>query len=318
MPACAVGRWRPFKTHGWLHEPAEKMTKADLLLALVRSSLSGDSVNVRRSVEAIAYDEGEIGHRAVAGKLRMLLEKFPSGPEKVDEPLENRATVSARTLDSLALTPAIRSQLEDYVFEYGHREYLEAAGLSARSRILITGPPGTGKTSVAHALGAELGLPVIVARYENLIGSFLGETSSHLARLLANAGSGPCVLFLDEFETLAKERSDPNDAGEMKRVVSTLLLQMDALPADVILVAATNHPELLDRAAWRRFELTVTMPLPTAEDRADWVRRRSGEIGLQEIQPVLDLVAVSDQMPYSRVEDAVVDARRREILAVHR
>jgi len=98
-------------------------------------------------------------------------------------------------------------------------------------------------------------------RYEAVVGSFLGETSSRLRRLFDFARTHPCVLFFDEFDTLGKERGDVHETGEIKRVVSSLLLQIDALPSYVVVVTATNHPELLDRAVWRRFQMRLTQRL---------------------------------------------------------
>jgi len=140
---------------------------------------------------------------------------------------------------------------------------LHAHNLHARNRLLFAGPPGNGKTSLAEALAFELMYPLVVVRYETLIGSYLGETSSRLKHLLDYARTQRCVLFFDEFETLGKERGDTHETGEIKRVVSSLLLQIDDLPDYVVVVAASNHPELLDRGVWRRFQVRVELPMPT-------------------------------------------------------
>lgn len=106
-----------------------------------------------------------------------------------------------------------------------------------------------------------------------VIGSFLGETSSRLKRLFDFVRTHQCVLFFDEFDTLGKERGDTHETGEIKRVVSSLLLQIDALPSHVVVITATNHAELLDRAVWRRFQLRLEMPAPTLAQKEDWFRR---------------------------------------------
>jgi SpoVK/Ycf46/Vps4 family AAA+-type ATPase len=113
-------------------------------------------------------------------------------------------------------------------------------------------------------------VPLLRVRYDGIVGAFLGETAVRLRRLLDAARSRKCVLFFDEFETLAKERGDTHDTGEIKRVVSSLLLQIDDLPSHVIVVGATNHPELLDRAVWRRFQVRIELPMPTRSRLADW------------------------------------------------
>jgi SpoVK/Ycf46/Vps4 family AAA+-type ATPase len=168
-----------------------------------------------------------------------------------------------RSLDSLVLAGDICTQLREFVEEQHRSELLHAHGLSPRHRVLLAGSPGNGKTSVAEALAFELMVPLISVRYESLIGSYLGETSGRLKTLLDYAKTRRCVLFFDEFETLGKERGDTHETGEIKRVVSSLLLQLDDLPDYVVVVAASNHPELLDRAVWRRFQVRLDLPLPT-------------------------------------------------------
>nr|VFK03318.1 MAG: ATPase family associated with various cellular activities (AAA) [Candidatus Kentron sp. H] len=166
------------------------------------------------------------------------------------------------------LPEGIREQIKEVVQEQHRAELLHAHNLCARNRLLFTGPPGNGKTTLAEALAFELMVPLVVVRYETLVGSYLGETSGRLRHLLDYAKTQRCVLFFDEFETLGKERGDTHETGEIKRVVSSLLLQIDALPDYVVLVAASNHPELLDRAVWHRFQVRVELPMPTREQLA--------------------------------------------------
>lgn len=133
---------------------------------------------------------------------------------------------------------------------------------------MLAGPPGNGKTTLAEALASELMYPLLTVRYDTLVGSFLGETASRLRQLIEFAKTQRCVLFFDEFETLGKERGDTHETGEIKRVVSSLLMQIDELPDYVVVIAASNHPELLDRAVWRRFQLRLDLPLPTRDQLA--------------------------------------------------
>jgi SpoVK/Ycf46/Vps4 family AAA+-type ATPase len=176
-----------------------------------------------------------------------------------------------RTLDSMVLTARIRTQLDELIEEQHRAELLHAHNLSPRHRLLLAGPPGNGKTALAEALATGLMVPLFVVRYETLIGSYLGETSTRLKSLLDYAKTQRCVLFFDEFETLGKERGDTHETGEIKRVVSSLLLQMDDLPDYVVIVAASNHPELLDRAVWRRFQLRIHLPMPTRAQLAAFI-----------------------------------------------
>jgi SpoVK/Ycf46/Vps4 family AAA+-type ATPase len=128
--------------------------------------------------------------------------------------------------------------------------------------MLLIGPPGNGKTSLAEAVAEALQVPFYIVRYELLVGSYLGETSSRLQKLFERVASRHCVLFFDEFETLARERGSDNEVGEIKRVVSSLLMLIDRLPSHVVVIAASNHGKMLDYAVRRRFDVRIHLPAP--------------------------------------------------------
>ena len=150
---------------------------------------------------------------------------------------------------------------------------MRAHGIEPRNlRILFVGPPGTGKTTLAEAIAEAISVPLFVVRYEfYLNGDYLGETASRLKRIADYAKTTPCVLFFDEFDAIGKWRGDIHETGEIKRVVSTLLMQIDELPSYTLVAAATNHPELLDRAAWRRFQVRVQLKLPNHKELAEYL-----------------------------------------------
>lgn len=149
-----------------------------------------------------------------------------------------------------------------FIHYYENREKLIANKIPINSSILLYGPPGTGKTKTAAYIASMLDLPLITARTDALISSYLGATSKNIRMLMDYAQSTPCVLFLDEFDALAKIRDDSNEIGELKRVVVTLLQNIDSLK-DTVLVAATNHEKLLDKAVWRRFHYKIEIFLPS-------------------------------------------------------
>jgi AAA+ superfamily predicted ATPase len=181
--------------------------------------------------------------------------------------------------------------------------------------VLLVGPPGNGKTSCAEAIAAELSVPLLVLRYEAVITSFLGETSARLGAVLDDVRTRHCVLFLDEFDTMAKERGDEHDTGEIKRVVSTLLLQLDRLPSHVVVCAATNHSELLDRAVWRRFQLRLELPAPTRDQRAAYVDSLSTALGMRLTRSPRTIADRLKDASYAELEEFVVELRRRQILS---
>jgi AAA+ superfamily predicted ATPase len=178
------------------------------------------------------------------------------------------------------------------------------------------GPPGNGKTSIAEGLAEALMTPFFTVHYEALIGSYLGETAQRLKSLFEYISSRECVLFLDEFDVLGKERGDIHETGEIKRVVSSLLLQMDALPTHVVVVAATNHPELLDRAVWRRFQLRLEVQPPDQNQFGQWLKlfRKT----LPEKLPTSDEILRNHLMglSFSELEDFRLDVLRRYILKI--
>jgi len=206
-------------------------------------------------------------------------------------------------LDDLLLPLPVRENGRQLVEEHVRADVLRAHGYEPRHRILLSGPPGNGKTSFAEALAEALALPLLVVRYDALIGSYLGETNARLRKLFDYVRTQPSVLFFDEFDAIGKERGDTHETGEIKRVVSFLLMQLDQLPSYVVVIAATNHAELLDRAVWRRFQIRLALPAPDRKlievflDRiiSSWpefprmpVERIAGKLGLVSFAEALD------------------------------
>ncbi len=246
------------------------MAQADLLVDLVRSASNGDQVSIRKVSQNLIQEEKSKGHSILAERLtKAMTPEFQNNNKIKQDTINTRdkelffETIPERSLDSLILPDKISRQMKELIEEQHRSDLLHSYNLNARNRVLLAGPPGNGKTTLAEALAYELMYPLIVVRYETLIGSYLGETSGRLRSLLDYAKTQRCVLFFDEFDTIAKERGDTHETGEIKRVVSSLLLQIDSLPDYVVIVAASNHQELLDRAVWRRFQIRIELLLPT-------------------------------------------------------
>jgi AAA+ superfamily predicted ATPase len=159
-----------------------------------------------------------------------------------------------------------------------------------------------------------LAVPLIVLRYDAVIGSYLGETAGRLRRVFEFVRTRPCVFFLDEFDTIGKERGDVHETGEIKRVVSSLLLQVDAIPSYVILVAATNHPELLDRAVWRRFQIRVELPRPTRIQIETWCGHAENRLGFVFEYSARRLADSLLGASFAELEEFAQDVARRRIL----
>ncbi len=219
-----------------------------------------------------------------------------------------------RRLDELVLPDSSRAAVEELIEEQQRTEVLRVHGLEPRHRVLLTGPPGNGKTSLAEAIAEALLLPLIIVRYEEVVGSYLGETASRLAAVFAFVRTRRCVLFFDEFDAVAKERGDEHETGEIKRVVSSLLMQVDALPSHAIVVAASNHPELLDRAAHRRFELRLELPVPGRVARVAWFERLLSELAEPVGLNADTLARRTTGASFSQLQDLADDIKRRRAL----
>lgn len=173
---------------------------------------------------------------------------------------------------NVVLTKDVEAQVSEFIEMVNHRSDLELAGVDIKKTLLLYGRPGCGKTSIAHYISEQTGLPLVVARLDGIVSSLLGSTAKNIRKIFDYANSLPCILFLDEFDAIAKARDDKHELGELKRVINSLLQNIDAMPADHVLIAATNHAELLDDAIWRRFVQAVEVGLPGADELMEMIR----------------------------------------------
>lgn len=296
------------------------MARADLLLNLVRAGSTGDQVGFRRTVEAMVADERGRQHHVVADRLEEYLHAKTSGATPMRSPAAD-VPVGAfderhpeRLLGDLILPPAVAKAAAELAEEQHRAELLRAHALEPRHRVLLAGPPGNGKTSLAEALAGELSVPLLTVRYDGVIGSYLGETAVRLARLMDYVRTRRCVLFFDEFDAIGKERGDAHETGEIKRVVSSLLLTIDALPSYVVVVTATNHPELLDRAVWRRFQLRLELPGLDRETAAAWIRGFEERSGLRLGLTSKQVAETFEGLSFAELEEFCLDVQRRSVL----
>lgn len=294
------------------------MARADLILTLIKASRQGDDQQVRKTVEALAAEERAKNHTILADRMLAQLQS-DNGRCRQAAPLLSRSaagppvteTVPARDLADLILPAEAGETMRELVAEQHRADLLRSYGLEPRNRVLLAGPPGNGKTTLAEALACTLHVPLLIVRYEAVIGSYLGETAQRIEQVFEHARSRHCVLFFDEFDVVGKERGDRHETGEIKRVVSSLLLQIDALPSYVVAVAASNHPELLDRAVWRRFQIRLELPSPTQGQIEEWFRRfekrHRQPLGL----PPRSLAQRLRGLSFAEVEDFGTDVLRK-------
>ena len=301
------------------------MARSDLLVALVKAGTSGDRSAVRTAAEAIIAEERAKQHNVLAERLSRAVYMNGSGTRAVkpvsDVTMRSRDFIAEvnpqRQLNELVLPDIVRRAVDQLIEEQQRADLLRAHGVEPRHRVLLVGPPGTGKTSLAEAIADAMSIPLFIVRYEAMIGSYLGETAARLKRVFDYARTTPCVLFFDEFDAIGKERGDIHETGEIKRVVTSLLMQFDDLPSYTIVAGATNHPELLDRASWRRFELRLALPMPTHKALTKYIEsfasRLSEKLGHSPSTIAKKLGSIS----YAEAEQFCLDIQRRYILSIN-
>lgn len=306
------------------------MARADLLLKLVKSGASGDKQLFRKAVHSVIAEERLKQHHVLAQQLEEELNKIPLNPglapmngfnqlnglkdQTIGNLLDERHPI--RGLSDLYLDNEVKEQINEFCQEQFRADVLRSYNLEPRNRILLTGEPGNGKTSLAEAVATTLMIPFIVVRYDGIIGSYLGETASRLRKLFDYVSNRACVVFFDEFDALGKERGDVQETGEIKRVVSSLLVQIDQLPSHVIAIAATNHPELLDRAVWRRFQLQLNLERPNSEMIEAYLAQHLQEFKTEVLVKNKQLSGKLAGVSFSALEAFVLDLRRKYVLAL--
>ena len=294
------------------------MARADILISMVQSASHGDMVSFRKAVESLIAEERTKKHNILAERLALSLNNGVNKNTAVRPNGETGDLVfeinPQKRFDDLIINEQTLKICQELIEEQNRADLLRSYGLEPRSRILLAGPPGNGKTSLAEALAAHLMYPLLVIRYENLIGRYLGETASRLQKVFSYVKTRNCVLFFDEFDTIGKERGDTKETGEIKRVVSSLLLQMDSLPSYVVVITASNHPELLDRAVWRRFQLRLELKPPDVKQIECFIELFNKRTGMNFNYSPKSLSQKLSGYSFSEVEEFCTDVVRQAVL----
>lgn len=259
---------------------------------IVDGAVKGDPAKVLAYVEQLARKLRALGENAAADRLMRTAEKKKSSEvvaagglaTTLQLPVDNESRLALADEEwvdtesvTVVLDAALENKVEEFVRYVKAADRLLANNVGLSPSMLIYGPPGVGKTELGRYIAAQLQLPLVTARSDSLISSFLGSTAKNLRILFEHASSRPCVLFLDELDSVAKLRDDHHELGELKRVVVSLLQNIDASCDHIVLLGATNHHHLLDPAIWRRFAYKLEMGLPGIQDRKRLFEHFSGD-----------------------------------------
>lgn len=250
------------------------MATADQIKSLIRSHWSDEPERFYTTALQVAAHEARQGHGGLASEIKEIVDQARKRDHEskiVSFPVELEGLISREepttALPALVLPNKLEQRIKRVLREYQERDKLKAHDLSPRRKLLLTGPPGTGKTMTAKVLAHELRLPLYTVLVDKMVTRFMGETAAKLRQIFERIAQVPGVYLLDEFDAIGGCRSLDNDVGEMRRVLNSLLQFIEQDRSESLILGATNTPNLLDHALFRRFDDVLTYDLPTQPER---------------------------------------------------
>lgn len=295
----------------------------DFFVEVMNDALQGKredlEMRLRIMIKKLKKDSPELASELSDALLRStapvsMVRSVPSNrqPAPVDADTRQKLLVETYPVQ-LTVTPLwpvhISTSLNRFAAEWDKREQLIENGLLPSKSLLMDGPPGVGKTLAAKWLAEKMNLPLLTLDLASVMSSFLGKTGNNIRAVLDYARSFPCVLLLDEFDSIAKKRDDSSDVGELKRLVTVLLQAIDEWPSTSILVAATNHGELLDPAVWRRFDRVISFDYPNQDLIKEFLQRSDIPLGIA--------AHISEKLvgqSFAVIERSIKQAKRNSVL----
>ncbi len=248
------------------------------ILRIIEGGLSKDTKKVYNYAKLLADKLDKDGDNRMSKMILKAIDSKKATTVTMDEllttPVDHESRLSIVDVDvpsidddiPIVLPKLIDNKIADFINIVRHQNQLLQKGVEMPNSLLLYGNPGCGKTTIAKYISEQTGLPLVVARFDAIVSSLLGNTAKNIRKIFDFADNKPCILFLDEFDAIAKARDDQYELGELKRVINSLLQNIDSFAKQNILIAATNHPELLDKAIWRRFNTVIGIGLPQEDE----------------------------------------------------
>lgn len=302
------------------------MTAARHMIALLRSHIDGDDEQFLSVAMQVAAHEARQGHGKLAKSLKDLVDsarqrhvRQTNNPIPLVQPRGDLASLVSAVysdirLSTMVLPEDIEKRLKRIITEHRQKHRLAKMGLGPRRKILLVGPPGSGKTMTASALAGELKIPQFTAVLDSIITRFMGETASKLRVIFDAMADTKGVYFFDEFDAIGAHRGQQNDVGEIRRVLNSFLQFLESDNSDGLVIAATNHPELLDIALFRRFDDVIEYNLPNKSDAKCIIKNRLSVINTTNIDFDIIISNVSG-LSHAELSCAAEDAIKRALLS---
>ncbi len=299
------------------------------ILRIIEGGLTNDKRKVVSYSNRLADRLNQEGDTTLASCIRKKIEDVSLHSGVVPDALRNapldfdsrlqivEIIPPTETINNIVVNSLIKSQIDEFVNIVSNASKLEIQGIDIQKTLILYGQPGCGKTSIAHYISYLTGLPLVLARLDSLVSSLLGNTAKNIRKIFDYTKDFPCILFLDEFDAIAKARDDQKEIGELKRVINSLLQNIDTMPKHCVLIAATNHPELLDKAIWRRFLQKVEVSMPKYEELADLIRLFCGESQKNTANLILNtrgFLSVFEELSPSDIKNLFDRAKVKSIL----
>ncbi|MCC6465724.1 MAG: ATP-binding protein [Planctomycetes bacterium] len=306
------------------------MATARQIKALLESYAEGDESRFLTVAMQVAAHEARAGHGQLALELKELVDKARLRSSQPVRPIEVEQVVQLHKpqgelasllqlsypktrLSDMVLAPALRNQVERVLIEQHQQGKLRERGLAPRHKLLLVGPPGSGKTMTANALAGELGLALFTIKLDGVITRFLGETSAKLRLVFEALARTRGVYLFDEFDAIGGQRAATNDIGEARRILNSFLQFMDEDASESLIIAATNHAELLDRALFRRFDDVIEYDLPSRKMIEKTMRARLASFPTGGVNWSL-VNRAADGLSYADVSRACEEAAKEFVL----